>query len=159
MNIPAPVAQGDIPEIEDGIYVARFNDIFQRIVEQFKTESNKFGKPDDGVSFDFNATVLDDERNPVRLGDGSDPDNTLDLRQAKRVPIFSSDERSNSYFYMKGLLTPQEFALWLASTAEAPVDLSHVQGREVNVQVSHSPKGWPQIEAFLGPAKPLKAAK
>jgi hypothetical protein len=159
MNIPAPAASGSAPEIEDGIYVARFNDIDYRVVEQFKTDKDKFGKVDDGGRFDFGATILDEERKPVMLPEAESPDDTLDLRQAKSVKVFSSDERSNSYFYLKGLLTPAEFQLWLASTAENPVDLSKVQGREVMVQVTHNDKGWPQIEAFLGPAKPLAKAK
>lgn len=155
MNIPAPVAGGSAPEIQDGLYVARFNDITYRVVESFKTEKDKFGKVDDGGRFDFGATVLDDERKPVLLPEAESPEDTLDLRQAKSVKVFSNDDRSNSHFYLKGLLTPSEFASWLASTPEAPVDLSHVAGREVNIQVSHNEKGWPQIEAFLGPAKPL----
>jgi hypothetical protein len=156
VNIPAPVASGSAPEIEDGLYVVRFNDIDYRVVEQFKTDKDKFGKPDDGGRFDFSATVLDDERKPVLLPEAESPDDTLDLRQAKSVKVFSSDERSNSYFYLKGILTPQEFQLWLASTAENPVDLSSVSGRVLMAQVSHNDKGWPQIEAFLGAAKPLK---
>jgi hypothetical protein len=156
MNIPAPSASSSAPEIEDGLYVARFNDIYQREVEQFKTERDKFGKPDDGIRFDFSATILDEDRNPVLLPDAEGPDDTLDLRQAKSVKVFSSDERSNSYAYLKGILTPQEFQMWLSSTPEEPVDLSGVQGRHVNVQVSHNSKGWPQIEAFLGPAKAKK---
>lgn len=157
MNIPAPVASGSAPEIEDGLYVARFNDIDYRMVEQFKTDKDKFGHPDDGGRYDFSATILDEDRNPVMLPDSESPDDTLDLRQAKSVKVFSSDERSNSYFYLKGILTPAEFQLWLASTAEHPVDLSKVAGRVVMVQVGHNEKGWPQIEAFLGAAKPPKA--
>jgi hypothetical protein len=164
MNIPAPTAsQGAIANIEDGLYVARFNDITHRIVEEFKTDKDKFGKPDDGGRFDFMATILDEQRQPVLLMDVKDgvedPTLEFDLRQGKSVKVISSDERSNSYALLKGILTASEFAAWLASTAENPVDLSHVAGREVNVQVGHNEKGYPQIDAFLGPAKPLKGAK
>lgn len=153
MNIPAPTASGSIPEIEDGLYKARFNDITHRIVEQFITASDKFGHPDDGGRYDFVATLLDDKGDPRLRDDAEDPDQTLDLRQAKSVKVFSSDDRSNSYAYLKGILTATEFAAWLASTPESPVDLSATAGRVVNVQVSHNAKGWPQIEAFLGPVK------
>jgi hypothetical protein len=160
MNIPAPQAGGDPPKVEAGLYVARFDDITTRVVEQFKTESDKFGKPDDGTRFDFEATLLDEQRQPVLLMDVKDgvEDPTLELvlRQAKSVKVFSSDDRSNSYMYLKGILTPAEFVLWQNSTESNPADLSSAQGREVNVQVGHNTKGWPQIEAFLGPAKPLK---
>lgn len=164
MNIPSPVAGGSIPEIEDGLYVGRFNDIVQREVEAFKTDKDRFGKADDGIRFDFDTTVLDENREPVMLVDvkegAEDPTEEFTLRQAKSVKTFSSDERSNSYFYLKGILTPTELKLWEASgKGDAAADAAWAQaaakvnGREVNIQVSHNEKGWPQIEAFLGPAK------
>ena len=154
MNIPAPVQSGTIPEIEDGLYVARFNDITYRVVEQFKTDKDKYGHPDDGGRYDFGATILDEDLNPVLLPDGESPDDTLDLRQAKSVKALSSDERSNGYGYLKGILTTGEFQLWITSTKENPAPLEHVAGRLVNVQVGHNDKGWPQIEAFLGAHTP-----
>jgi hypothetical protein len=157
MNIPAPVASGSIPEIEDGVYVARFEDIVYRVVEQFKTDRDPYGKPDDGGRFDFKATILDEDRQPVLRSNAESPDDVLVLTQGKAVKTFSSDDRSNSYALLKGILTPQEFALWLASTPENPVDFASVVGREVMVQVGHNAKGYPQIEAFLGAAK--KAAR
>lgn len=155
MNIPAPTSSaGSAPEIEDGLYVARFNDIYHKVHEDWAQEKDIYGKPDDGGRFHFNATILDDERNPVVPSNAEDPTETLDLEATTRN--MSSHEKANSYAFLKGILTPVEFQLWLASSADAPADLSAVGGREVNVKVMHSPKGYPQIEAFLGPAKPLK---
>lgn len=158
MNIPAPTsAAGSAPEIEDGLYVARFNDIYHKVHEDWAQERDKFGKADDGGRFHFNFTILDEDRNPVVPENAEDPDDTLDLEALTRN--MSSHEKATSFALLKGILTPVEFQLWLASTAEAPADLSAVGGREVNVQVSHNSKGWPQIEATLGPAKPKKAGK
>ena len=158
MNIPAPSSSaGSAPEIEDGLYVARFNDIYHKVHEDWAQERDKFGKADDGGRFHFNFTILDDQRQPVVPETAESPDDTLDLEALTRN--MSSHEKATSYALLKGILTPVEFQLWLASTAEAPADLSGVGGREVNVQVSHNSKGWPQIEATLGPAKPLKATK
>lgn len=155
MNIPAPTSSaGTAPEIEDGLYVARFNDIYHQVHEDWATERDKFGKADDGGRFHFNVTILDEDREPVMLEDAESPDDTLDLEALTRN--MSSHEKSNSYAHLKGILTAAEFAMWLESTPENPADLSNVGGREVNVQVSHNAKGWPQIEAFLGPAKALK---
>ena len=155
MNIPAPTSSaGNAPEIEDGLYVARFNDIYHKVHEDWAQARDKFGKVDDGGRFHFNATILDEERKPVLLEGAEGPDDTLDLEALTRN--MSSHEKASSYAYLKGILTPTEFAMWLASTPENPADLSNVAGREVNVQVSHNSKGWPQIEAFLGPSKPLK---
>lgn len=160
MNIPAPTSSaGSAPEIEDGLYVVRFNDIYHKVHEDWAQERDKFGHADDGGRFHFNATVLDDERKPVLLvdvkPDADDPTEEFQLEALTRN--MSSHEKATAYALLKGILTPVEFQLWLASTPENPADLSAVEGREVNAQVSHSSKGWPQIEAFLGPAKPRKA--
>lgn len=162
MNIPAPTSSaGPAPVIEDGLYVVRFNDIVLKPHPDWATEKDKFGKPDDGNRFHFIGTVLDEKRQPVLLidvkPDAEDPTEEFDLDAMTRN--MSSHEKANSYDYLKGILTPAEFQLWLDSTPEAPADLSAVGGREVNVKVGHSSKGWPLIEAFLGPAKPLKVAK
>jgi len=152
MNIPAPTSSASsAPQIEDGLYVARFNDIYYRVHEDWAQPKDKFGHADDGGRFHFNFTVLDDERQPVLREDAEDPDQTLDLEAMTRN--MSSHEKANSFALLKGILTPAEFAAWIASTPENPADLSGVAGREVNVQVSHNSKGWPQIEATLGPAK------
>jgi hypothetical protein len=158
MNIPAPTGgASEAPDIEDGLYVARFNDIYHKVHEDWAQERDKFGKVDDGGRFHFNFTILDEEREPVIPEDAETPDDTLDLEALTRN--MSSHEKATSHALLKGILTPIEFQLWLASTKEAPADLSAAGGREVNVQVSHNSKGWPQIEATLGPAKPRKAAK
>lgn len=159
MNIPAPSASGGTPPtIEDGLFVVRFNDIYHKVHEAWATDKDKFGKPDDGGRFHFNTTVLDDNRQPVLLADVKDEvdDPTLEFEIEALTRNMSSHEKANSYAFLKGILTPAEFALWLASTPSNPADLSGVANREVNVQISHNEKGWPQIEAFLGPAKPLK---
>jgi hypothetical protein len=171
MNIPAPTqGTGAIPEIEDGLFVGRFNDIVVRVVEAFKTEKDTYGHPDDGTRYDFNTTVLDADRNPVMLVDvkegAEDPTEEFTLRQAKSVRAITAGERSNCYAYLKGILTPVEMQLFIAAgkgdeQADAmwAAAAEKVNGRDVNIQVSHNEKGWPQIEAFLGAAKPLKAAK
>lgn len=155
MNIPAPTtAASTAPEIEDGLYVARFNDIYHKVHEDWAQAKDKFGKPDDGGRFHFNVTILDEDRNPVVPETAESPDDTLDLEAMTRN--MSSHEKAKSHMFLKGVLTPVEFQMWLASTAEEPADLSAVEGRAVNVQVSHNDGGWPQIEAFLGPAKVKK---
>lgn len=158
MNIPAPtISESSAPQIEDGLFVARFNDIFYKVHEDWAQAKDKYGKVDDGGRYHFNFTILDEDREPVIPEDAEDPDETLDLEILTRN--LSSHEKAGSYAILKGILTPAEFAAWLTSTPEAPADLSAVANREVNVQVSHNTKGWPQIESTLGPAKPKKAAK
>jgi hypothetical protein len=162
MNIPAPTSSaGSPPNIEDGLYVVRFDDIAYRVHEDWAQEKDKFGHPDDGGRYHFIGTVLDEDRKPVLLVDVKDDveDPTEEFILESLTRNMSSHEKSQAYANLKGILTPVEFQLWLASTTDAPADLSAVGGREVNVQVSHNTKGWPQIEAFLGPAKPKKGTK
>jgi len=152
MNIPAPqTSAGSAPEIEDGLYVARFNDIYHKVHDDWATPKDKFGHADDGGRFHFSFTILDKDGEPVLRDDAEDPDQTLDLEAMTRN--MSSHEKSNSYALLKGILTPAEFLSWIESTPEVPADLSDVANRHVNVQVSHNGKGWPQIEATLGPKK------
>jgi hypothetical protein len=152
VNIPAPTgAESSAPQIEAGLYIARFNDIYYKVHEDWAQEKDKFGHADDGGRFHFSFTILDDNRDPVIREDAEDPDQTLDLEAMTRN--MSSHEKANSHALLKGILTAAEFAAWLASTTEEPADLSSVANRAVNVQVSHNTKGWPQIEATLGPAK------
>ena len=157
MNIPAPTSSGgSAPQIEDGLYVARFNDIYYKVHEDWAQEKDKFGKADDGGRFHFSFTILDEERKPVLLDDAEDPDETLDLEALTRN--MSSHEKANSYALLKGILTATEFAAWAASTPDSPADLSGVANRHVNVQVLHNDKGWPYIAQTVGPAKAPKVA-
>ena len=168
MNIPgATNSQGEAPEVEDGLYVAKFVGVESRHVPSFVTDKDKFGHPDDGNRIDFNFALLDEDGNPVLKGDGDDPDDILILRQAKSIKVLSSGEKSNSYAMLKGILTPAELALFIetgkgdeAADAAWAAAAEKVDGRIVNVQVTHSSTGWPQIEAALGPVKTkAKAAK
>jgi len=154
MNIPAPSSSSTAPQIEDGLYIARFNDIFYKVHEDWAQPKDKFGHLDDGGRFHFNFTILDEDRQPVLLEDAEEPDATLDLEAMTRN--MSSHEKATSFAILKGILTPGEFIAWQNSTPEEPADLSGVANREVNVQVGHNSKNWPQIVATLGPAKPLK---
>ena len=160
MNIPkASTSSSTAPDIEDGLFVARFNDIYLKQHEDWAQAKDKFGHPDDGSRFHFSFTILDEDREPVLREDAEDPDETLDLEAMARPSqdgAMSASEKSTSYKLMKGILTPQEMALWVAGALD---DGSAIANREVNVQVGHNTKGWPQIEATLGPAKPKKAAK
>lgn len=161
MNIPAPTRGGGaIPDIADDIYVARFDDIVLREHPDWAQPKDKFGKEDDGMRFHFLFTMLDEDRQPVLLADvkedAEDPTEEFVLEAMTRN--MSSHEKSNAYALLKGILTPAEFIAWAEQTPDNPPDFSAVAKREVNVQVAHNDKGWPQIKATLGPAK-KKAAK
>jgi hypothetical protein len=160
VNIPAPQkGESSAPQIEDGLYVARFNDIYAVQHDDWKQAKDKFGKVDTGLRFHFNFTLLDEDREPVLLVDVQEgvDDPTKEFQLEALTRNISSHEKANSYALLKGILTASEFAAWVASTTDNPADLSAAEGREVNVQVAHSESGWPLIAATLGAAKPKKA--
>lgn len=155
MNIPAPQAAGGIPQIEDGLYVVKFNDIYLKNHADWAQAKDKFGHADNGDRFHFNATVLDGDRQPVMLADVKEEveDPTIEFTLEAMTRNMSSHEKSTAHALLKGILTPAEFQLWLNSTPGNEPDFSAVEGRELNAQIGHNGKGYPQIEAFLGQPK------
>ena len=155
-NLPVKNSGGNPPEVEAGLALVRFDDIKQRLVEQFITESDNYGKPDDGQRLDILFTLLDEDRAVVfdERDDGSIV--PVELRQAKACKPGATGQNSNFYEYLSGLLTVEEMALWEVATADKPFDGSAMQGRIYNVKIGHNKKGWPQVDTIIGIAKEKK---
>lgn len=153
--LPTAKAGAGAPDVEDGLALARLDKIEERLVEEWVTDSDKYGNPNDGWVIDLSFTLVDMDREVI-YQDG-DP---ITLRQAKVCKRASGmGKKSNLYAYVRGMMTPQEFALIEAATPEEPVDSSFIFGRVYNVQISHNDNGWPQVEAVIGPAKAPKGGK
>lgn len=150
-NIPSPSAGAGAPEVEDGLAIVRFEDIRERFVEDFVTEKDNYGKPDDGHRLDFIFTLLTADHEVVY--EEGDP---VELRQAKACKPGSTGPKSNFREVLSGILTPKELAAWEASTPEDPFDGSAIQGRILNVKISHNKRGWPEVETVIGPVKGAK---
>lgn len=158
--LPTKNVGSGAPEVEDGLAIVRFDDIFEREIDQFKTESDRYGKKDDGFRLELQFTLVDKDFAVLYQEEG-DP---IELRNAKAIKhgsngAYATGEKSNFYAYMSAMLTAPELAAWEAATAEAPYDGSAVQGRFFNVKISHSKGGWPQVEDVIGPAKPAATGK
>lgn len=149
--LPAKNTASGAPEVADGLALARFDDIQERFVEEFVTDSDKFKKADDGKRLDFVMTLVDEDHDVIYQE--GDP---IVLRQAKSVKPGATGEKSNFYEYLSGLLTAKQLAQWEASTEDDPADFSELPGTVYNVKISHSKSGWPQIETIIGPAKAPK---
>ncbi len=158
--LPTKNVGAGAPEVEDGLAIVRFDDIFERKVDQFITESDRYGKTDDGFRLELQFTLVDKDFAVLYQEEG-DP---IVLRNAKAIKHagnggYATGEKSNFYGYFSAMLTAPELAAWEAATPEDPWDGSAVQGRYFNVKISHSKGGWPQVEDVIGPAKRTAAKK
>lgn len=149
MQLPA-ANQGTFPAVEDGLAVARFDDLILKTHEDWATPMDKFGKPDDGQRYHFKFTLVDAAGNPI-----PDPESEGDFIELEALTRTATGAKSNFAAMLKGVLTPVEFAAW---EANQPLDGDKLQGRLLNVEVGHSEKGYPQIKQALGAYK-VKAAK
>lgn len=141
-NLPTANQGGTAPEVEDGLTLARFDNLVQKSHPDW-AGTDSYGKPDDGERFHFIFTLLDEGRQ-VLYDDGGDP---IELEATTRT---ATGQKSNFAAILKGILTPQEFTLW---EANQPFDAESLPGRIVNVTVAHNKKGWPHIEATHGQPK------
>lgn len=158
-SLPTKNAGGNAPEVEDGLALARFDDLVERHVEAFVTEKDRYDKPDDGNRLEFLFTLVDEEHEPILNPESDSGVEPIGLRNAKSCKPGATGEKSNFYGYLTGLLTKQELAIWEAATEDEPADFGKVPGRVYNVQISHSKSGWPQIETIIGIAKAKATSK
>lgn len=143
-TLPAFNAGAGAPEVEDGLALARFDDLVLKEHPDW-AGTDKFGKEDDGSRFHFIFTLVDDDHDVI-YADG-DP---IELEAMTRT---ATGEKSNFFAILSGLLTSPELAAYQASTAEDPFDGSKLPGRIVNVKIAHNKKGWPLIDSVIGVAK------
>jgi len=142
MQLPTANQGGDYPQVEDGLTLARFDDLILRDHPDW-AGPDKFGHDDTGQRYHFCFTLVDeDTRQAVYVED--DP---LELEALTRT---ATGEKSNFAAILKGILTATEFAAWQANE---PFDGEKMKGRIVTVEVGHSTKGYPQIKQTLGQPK------
>jgi len=142
---PAPTS-ASAPKVDDGLALWRFNDVQLRQHDDWAVDKDQYGNPDDGRRFHFIGTLVDADHDPI-YGDDGDP---IEIDKLTRT---ATGKRSGFRAVMEGLLTPQEFQAFLASTAEAPFNATSVRGRVYNIKVGHSGSGWPNVSDIIGVAK------
>lgn len=148
MQLPQANAGSGAPEVDEGLTLLRFDDLVLKEHPDWATESDKFGKSDDGQRYHFVFTVLDESRQVVYGDDG-------DEINVEAVTRTATGAKSNFAAHMKGLLTPSEFALW---SANQPFDGSVLPGRVVMGNIENNKSGWPQVAAVLPAPKAKKAS-
>lgn len=147
MGVIIQQAAANIPEVADGLTLARFDGMAIEAHPDWATPSDRFGKPDDGNRIRFNFTILDDD-GAVVYEDGE----PVEVNVLTRV-FFGP--KSTTYALLKGILTPAELAL---VDAQQPVDSDSLVGRIVNIVISHNEKGYPGVDSVVpATAKQIKA--
>ncbi len=144
-NLPAANRGGNVPTVEDGLAVVRFDDLVLKEHVAW-AGTDKFGKEDSGERYHFMFTLADEAHDILYSEDG-DP---IELEALTRT---ATGEKSNFAALMQGILTAQEFAAWQAATETEPFDGSAAQGRFLNVKIAHNKKDWPFVESVIGIAK------
>lgn len=143
---PTPTAGAGAPQVEDGLALARFDDIRLVEHEDWAVEKDAYGNKDDGRRYHFVFTLMENKTTEA-YGEDGDP------IQLERLTRTATGKRSGFRAVMQGILTPAEFEAFLSATADAPFNGNKVKGRVYNVKVTHSSGGWPQIEDVIGVAK------
>jgi len=145
---PAPTASAAMPNVEDGLALARFDDVNVQEHEEWATDNNAFGKSDDGQRTHFVFTLMESKTKEV-FGEDGDP------VELEIMTGMARGKRSRFREVMAGLLTPAEYDEFLQSTEERPwKGGAAVKGRVYNVKIGHSEtSGWPKIVDVIGPVK------
>lgn len=140
INIPAPSAGAGAPNVDAGLKPAIFKDLTLNEHPDWATESDKFGKPDNGQRYHFIFAILDKPGGKPLYEDG-DPV-ILDIKTRT-----ATGPRSGFRAVLEGILTAAELAAWEVGGA---IDAEAIQDREVTLNVTRkTPDAWPQIEDVL----------
>lgn len=146
---PTANSASTAPEVEDGLALARFEDL--KLVDHPDwAGTDQYGNADDGRRYHFVFALVDEKGEPIYDVNSGDP---VELERLTRT---ATGKRSKFREVMEGLLTPAEFTQFLAATADNPFNGEKVKGRVYNIKVGHSASGWPNVEDVIGVAKGVK---
>lgn len=144
MGVTIQQGSANIPEVDDGLQLSIFRGMRIESHPEWKTESNNYGKPDNGDRVRFDFELVDPETGAILFGEDGDPITISPLTSV------AFGERSKAYGYLKGLLTKAEIAF---IDAKEPLDSDSIVDRPCNLNISHNEKGWPQVENVLPASK------
>ncbi len=143
LTFTATSKAADAPDIEGGIYDARFDGVAKKFIQG--------GQYGDGDRFEWSFTLMEDG---AVLYDGGDPVELTGLTSTSTN--IASKTTPRAVRYLKALMTPAEFAQFEAGEG---VDAQALLGRVVQVEVLIKENGWPTIANVLpAPRKKSKPA-
>jgi hypothetical protein len=135
----APSAKSaDAPDIEAGLYDARFDGVTKKFIEG--------GMYGDGDRYEWAFTLLDDDG--AVMYDGGEPVEVTGLSSMSLNTKSKTTPRALKY--LKAIMSPDEFAILIE---DGTVKASDLAGRVVQVMVDIRDSGWPTIKDVLPPRK------
>lgn len=133
----------DAPDVEAGVYDARFDGVTTKFVEG--------GQYGDGERFVWAFTLLDDDGSV--LYDQGDPVEVDSLTSMSTN--VASKTTPKAVRYLKALLTDAEFAQFSAGEGFAA---DAIVGRKCQVEVAIRDSGWPTVVSVL-PARKARRSR
>lgn len=124
----------DAPDIEAGVYDARFDGVSVKFITG--------GQYGDGDRFEWAFTLIDDDGD-VMYDEG---DAVVATGLTSMSTNITSKTQPRAVRYLKGLMTPVEFASFEAGEG---VDENALVGRVVQVEINITDKGWPRVANVL----------
>ncbi|HET7070113.1 MAG TPA: hypothetical protein VFI40_04760 [Nocardioides sp.] len=149
LTIQASSSSGNPPELEDGLYDARFDG-----VRAEELENSQFG---DNKVFIWDFTLFEDGK-AIRE-ERDDHEKFGEPIEVQGMTSRSTNTKSKTtpraVRYLKGIMSAEEFE---AFVAEKPVDVDALVGRMVQVQVELKENGWAKVTDVL-PAKKARSRR
>lgn len=143
VTFQASSSSAEAPDIEGGLYDARFEGVEAKVLEKSQFDPN---------AFIWTFTLFEDGK-PVYMEGDPEPV-TVD-----GVTSQSTNTRSKTtpraVRYLKALMTADEFA---AFEREEPFNAEDLLGRMVQVQVAIKDNGWPKVEDVLSARRARRRA-
>jgi len=132
LTFQATSKSAEAPDIEPGVYDARFDGVEAKVLEKSQFDSNVFV---------WGFTLFEDGK---PLYDGGEP------VEVDKITSQSTNTRAKTtpgaVKVLKAIMTAEEFA---AFEREEPISAEDLIGRMVQVQVIIKDNGWPTVEEVM----------
>ena len=143
LTITASAKSAEAPDIEAGIYDARFEGVEAKVIEKSQYDPN---------CFVWAFTLLDDDGKPL-YADGEPVEVEKLTSQSTNT---KSKTTPGAVKVLKAIMTPAEFS---AFEREEPVDADALVGRKVQVVVAIKESGWPSVDEVLAARKARRPSR
>lgn len=136
LTLQAKTGSSEAPNIEPGLYDARFDGIEAKVIESSAYDPN---------AFEWTFTLFDEGK---AIYEDGEPVTVTGLTSQKIN--FGSKTTPKAVKWLKAIMTAAEFE---AISSGDPVDADSLEGRMVQVQVETKDSGWPAVTGIIAARK------